>query len=86
MSSGLAALLFAYVLRFLAVSYGPLDSAFERIKPSIALAACSMGASRRELLWRVYLPIPRPGVLSTTLLVLIEVMKKTATLLLRPFG
>lgn len=87
LSSGLAALLFAYVVRFLAVSYGPLDSAFERIKPSIALAARSLGANQRELLWRVYLPILRPGLLSAALLVLVEVMKEMpATLLLRPFG
>jgi len=87
LSGGLAALLFAYVVRFLAVSYGPLDSAFERIKPSIALAARSLGASQREVLWRVYLPILRPGLLSAALLVLIEVMKEMpATLLLRPFG
>jgi iron(III) transport system permease protein len=87
LGSGLAALLFAYVVRFLAVSYGPLDSALERIRPSIALAARSLGASQRELLWRVYLPILRPGLLSAALLVLVEVMKEMpATLLLRPFG
>jgi len=87
LSGGLAALLFAYVVRFLAVSYGPLDSALERIKPSIALAARSLGAGQREILWRVYLPILRPGLLSAALLVLVEVMKEMpATLLLRPFG
>ena len=87
LGSGLAALLFAYVVRFLAVSYGPLDSALERIRPSIALAARSLGASQRELLWRVYLPMLRPGLLSAALLVLVEVMKEMpATLLLRPFG
>ena len=72
LGSGLAALLFAYVVRFLAVSYGPLDSALERIRPSIALAARSLGASQRELLWRVYLPMLRPGLLSAALLVLVE--------------
>ncbi len=87
LGGGLAALLFAYVVRFLAVSYGPLDSALERIKPSIALAARSLGASQRELLWRVYLPMLRPGLVSAALLVLVEVMKEMpATLLLRPFG
>ncbi len=87
LSGGLAALLFAYVVRFLAVSYGPLDSALERIKPSIALAARSLGASQREVVWRVYLPMLRPGLLSAALLVLVEVMKEMpATLLLRPFG
>lgn len=87
LGGGLAALLFAYTVRFLAVSYGPLDSALERIKPSIALAARSLGASQREVVWRVYLPMLRPGLFSAALLVLVEVMKEMpATLLLRPFG
>ena len=87
LGGGLVALLFAYTVRFLAVSYGPLDSALERIKPSIALAARSLGASQREVMWRVYLPMLRPGLLSAALLVLVEVMKEMpATLLLRPFG
>ena len=87
LGGGLAALLFAYVVRFLAVSYGPLDSALERIKPSIVLAARSLGASQGEVVWRVYLPMLRPGLFSAALLVLVEVMKEMpATLLLRPFG
>ena len=35
----LLALLLAYVVRFLAVAYGPIDSAFETIKPTILQAA-----------------------------------------------
>ena len=83
----LVALLLAYGVRFMAVAYGPIDSSFERIKPSLWQAARSLGASNREILWRVSIPLLRSGLLSAGLLVFVEVMKEMpATLLLRPFG
>lgn len=83
----LIALLLAYGVRFMAVAYGPIDSSFERIKPSLWQAARSLGASNREILWRVSIPLLRTGLLSAGLLVFVEVMKEMpATLLLRPFG
>lgn len=87
LASSLVALLFAYLVRFLAVAHSPVDSGLERITPSIAQAARSLGAAHKEILWRIYLPMLRPGLLSAALLVLVEVMKELpATLLLRPFG
>lgn len=83
----LVALLFAYLVRFLAVAHGPVESGLERITPSIAQAARSLGATQKEILWRVYIPMLRPGLISAALLVFVEVMKEMpATLLLRPFG
>lgn len=87
LASSLTALLFAYLVRFLAVAHGPVESGLERITPSITQAARSLGAGQREILWRVYLPMLRPGLFSAALLVFVEVMKEMpATLLLRPFG
>jgi iron(III) transport system permease protein len=86
LSGTLIALLFAYTVRFLAVAHGPVDSALQGIKPSIQQAARSLGAGHREILWRVYLPMLRPGLLTAALLVFVDVMKEMpATLLLRPF-
>lgn len=83
----LIALILAYGVRFMAVAHGPIDSTFERIKPSLWQAARSLGASNWEILWRVSIPILRTGLLSAGLLVFVEVMKEMpATLLLRPFG
>ncbi|MEE8388466.1 MAG: iron ABC transporter permease [Acidiferrobacterales bacterium] len=83
----LLALLLAYVVRFMAVAYGPVDSAFERIKPSLLQAARSLGASNWQILWRISIPMLRAGTFSAALLVFVEVMKEMpATLLLRPFG
>lgn len=81
------ALLFAYLVRFLAVAFGPVDSALERIRPSLLEAAQGLGATQSEILRRIYLPLLSPGILTGLLLVMVDVMKEMpATLLLRPFG
>lgn len=87
LSGTVIALLLAYMVRFMAVAYGPVDSAFERIRPSLLQAARSLGASNWQILWRVSVPMLKAGTFSAALLVFVEVMKEMpATLLLRPFG
>jgi iron(III) transport system permease protein len=80
-------LLAAYWIRFLAVASGPLESSMERIRPTLPEAARSLGAHGSELVWRIYLPMLRPGLLTAMVLVFVDVMKEMpATLLLRPYG
>jgi iron(III) transport system permease protein len=80
-------LLAAYWIRFLAVASGPLESSLERIRPSLPEAARTLGAHGSELVWRIYLPMLRPGLLTAMVLVFVDVMKEMpATLLLRPYG
>lgn len=87
LGGSIAALLLAYLVRFLAVANGPVASALERLRPSVVEAARTLGARGLDLARRVYLPLLRPGLLTAALLVLVEVMKEMpATLLLRPFG
>jgi len=81
------ALVVAYVVRFLAVAYGPIDSGLGRIRHSLAEAARGLGATPAMTLIRIYLPLLRPGLFTAGLLVLVDVMKEMpATMLLRPFG
>lgn len=83
----LAALVLAYLVRFIAVAYGPLESSLARIRPSLPEAARSLGCSGPALFLRVYLPLLLPGALSAALLVFVDVLKEMpATLLMRPFG
>ncbi len=83
----LFALLLAYLVRFMAVAYGPLESSLARIRPSLPQAARSLGVAGPALFLRVYLPLLVPGALSATLLVFVDVLKEMpATLLMRPFG
>ncbi|MBV1872095.1 MAG: iron ABC transporter permease [Gammaproteobacteria bacterium] len=84
---GVVALVLAYVVRFMAVAFGAIDSGFEQLRPSIIEGARTLGASWQRLLRRIYLPMLAPGLLTAMVLVFVDVMKEMpATLLLRPFG
>ncbi|ACO80834.1 iron ABC transporter, permease protein [Azotobacter vinelandii CA] len=83
----LTALLLAYLVRFLAVAFGPLESSLARVRPSLPEAARSLGVGGSQLFRRIYLPLLLPGTLSAVLLVFVDVLKEMpATLLMRPFG
>jgi iron(III) transport system permease protein len=83
----LGALLLAYLVRFMAVAYGPLENSLARIRPSLPQASRSLGVGGPQLFLRVYLPLLVPGALSAALLVFVDVLKEMpATLLMRPFG
>lgn len=83
----LFALLLAYLIRFMAVAHGPLDTSLARIRPSLPEAAQSLGQSSWKVFTRVYLPLLLPGILTAALLVFVDVLKEMpATLLMRPFG
>jgi|TARA_R110000868_G_scaffold178063_3_gene417482 iron(III) transport system permease protein len=83
----LSALLLAYMIRFMAVAYGPLENSLARIRPSLPEASRSLGVGGIGLFFKVYLPLLVPGALSAALLVFVDVLKEMpATLLMRPFG
>lgn len=85
-SGTVLALLFAYVVRFLAVGYLPVEAGFSRIGRSVADAARTLGASSREALFRVELPLLRGALLAAATLVVVDVLKELPlTLILRPF-
>ncbi|MDX2103239.1 MAG: iron ABC transporter permease [Alphaproteobacteria bacterium] len=87
LSGSIAALMYAYLVRFYAVAAEPVTSGFASIRPSIEGAARVLGAGSRRLWLTVHLPLLRPAVLTAALLVLVDVMKELpATLLLRPFN
>jgi iron(III) transport system permease protein len=81
------AMLLAYLARFLAAGFGPIDSAMHRVTPNVEEAARGLGVSGRRLLRRIHIPIIRSGVLTAATLVFVDVMKEMpATLMTRPFG
>ncbi|MCG5538824.1 iron ABC transporter permease [Halorhodospira sp. 9622] len=87
LAGSIFALILAYVVRFMAVAYGAVDSSLERVRPVLRDAARSLGAGDREVIRRIYVPMLAPGLLTALLLVGVDVMKEMpATLLLRPFG
>lgn len=81
-----AALLFAYLVRFLAVSLKTVDASLAKVTPSMDSAARSLGSTPSSTLLRVHAPIVSGGLLTAALLVLVDAMKELpATLILRPF-
>ena len=81
------ALVLAYVLRFLIIGAGGIESGFARIPPSLDQAARGLGAPPGAMLWRVHLPLLRPAMAAAALLVFVDTMKELpATLLLRPLN
>jgi len=87
LSGTLVALVFAYLVRFLAISFNTVEAGFGRITPRMDDAARSLGMSRGGVLGRVLAPLMRGSLLAAGLLVFVDVMKELpATLLVRPFN
>jgi len=86
-TGGIAALVYAYVARFLAVALQSVESGLSRITPSMELAARSLGCSPAATLRQVHFPLLRGSLLTAFLLVFVDVMKELpATLVMRPFN
>lgn len=87
LSGTLFALLFAYTVRFMAVSLGAVQSGLGKVKPSIDSAGRSLGLSPTQVLRQVHVPLMRSSVLTAILIVFVDVLKELpATLILRPFN
>ena len=81
------ALIFAYLVRFLAVSFNTVESSLTKIKPSLDDAARSLGHGPSSTLVKVHAPLMLGGMLTAVMLVFVDVMKELpATLLMRPFN
>lgn len=87
LSGSMAALLYVYAIRFLAVSHSTLDAAIKKRGDSMLHAGRVLGQSGLGLLLRVDLPTLMPAIVSAATLVFVEIVKELpATLLLRPLG
>ncbi|WP_269533442.1 iron ABC transporter permease [Chitinimonas sp. BJYL2] len=83
----LFAMVLAYMARFMAVAFEPVQAAMQRITRSQEEAAASMGLGRRAVLARIHLPLLRGGLFTAALMVFVDVMKEMPiTLMTRPFG
>lgn len=80
------ALLYAYLVRYFAVAYQPVEAGLARVTPQMDASARTLGAGPGEVFVRVHLPLIAPSVLAAGLLVFVDVVKELpATLVLRPF-
>lgn len=86
-SGTLVALLFAYTIRFLAVSLGSVQSGLNAIKPSLDSSARLLGRKPLQVLREIHVPLLRGTVLTAFLIVFVDVLKELpGTIILRPFN
>ncbi len=87
LSGTIIALVYAYLVRFLAVSFSTVEASLGKIKPSLDDAARSLGLNPTSTLVRVHTPIMWGSLLTAGMLVFVDVMKELpATIIIRPFN
>lgn len=87
LTGGIAALVYAYLVRFLAVALQSVEAGLTKVTPSMDDAARSLGATPLGTLTRVHIPLLMPSVLTAALMVFVDVMKELpATFMMRPFN
>lgn len=87
LSGTIVALIFAYLVRFLAVSFGSIEAGLTKIRPSLDDAARSLGSGPTSTLAKIHAPLMGSSLLTALMLVFVDVMKELpATLVIRPFN
>jgi iron(III) transport system permease protein len=87
LTGGVAALVYAYLVRFLAVALQTVETSLGKVTSSMDDAARSLGYGQAATLARVHIPMLRGSLLTAGLLVFVDVMKELpATLVMRPFN
>lgn len=86
-SGTLFALVFAYIVRFMAVGYNPVEAGFQKIGIHINEASRLLGIRSTKTLWKIDLPLIKTSLVSGIILVFVDVLKELPlTLILRPFN
>ena len=82
----LAALVYAYCVRFLAVAFNPIESTALKVNSSIPDSSKMLGVGNLRTFIKIELPLIKTGLLSAFILVFIDVLKELPlTLILKPF-
>lgn len=87
LSGTIFALIFAYVVRFLAVAFNTVEASLEKITPNMDEAAQGMGYSFGKTLRKIHIPMMSGSLFAAIMLVVVDVIKELpATLIVRPFN
>jgi iron(III) transport system permease protein len=87
LAGSVAAVVVAYVIRFLAIAIGFAQAGFARIATEFDDIARMLGAGPGTLARTIHLPLTRPAMWGAALLVFVDCLKELpATLLLRPLN
>ncbi len=87
LSGSIGILVFALLVRFMAMSFGNIEAGLGRISPRCDEAARMLNTGPGGILFRIHLPLLQSSMFTALLLVVVEVMKELpATLMLQPFN
>jgi iron(III) transport system permease protein len=87
LSGTVVAILYGYLARFLALSFGTVEAGLGKVSRNMDGAARTLGANPLEAMARVHFPLVRTSLLTAGLLVFVDCMKELPiTIILRPFG
>ncbi|EIM77087.1 binding-protein-dependent transport system inner membrane protein [Nitritalea halalkaliphila LW7] len=87
LSGTLFVLVFAYIVRFMAVGYNPVEAGFEKVGMHVHEASRLLGSRSTRTLRKIELPLVKTSLISGILLVFVDVLKELPlTLILRPFN
>jgi iron(III) transport system permease protein len=86
-SGTVIAILYGYLARFLALSFGTVEAGLGKVSRNMDGAARTLGAGPLQAMARVHFPLVRTSLLTAGLLVFVDCMKELPiTIILRPFG
>ena len=87
LSGTVVAILYGYLTRFLALSFGTVEAGLGKVSRNMDGAARTLGASPLRAMSRIHFPLIRTSLLTAGLLVFVDCMKELPiTIILRPFG
>ena len=87
LTGSIAALIFAYIVRFMSVALQTVEAGLGKVTPAMDHAARTLGQGASGAFVRVHAPLIRGGLLTAGLIVFVDVMKELpATLIMRPFN
>lgn len=87
LTTSMVMLIFAYIIRFLAIGYNSIESGFEKVGKSFSEASRMLGMSITKTFFRVDLKMIKPAVISGFILVFVDILKELPlTMILRPFN
>jgi len=86
-NGGILILLYAFIIRFLAVAYNPIEANKLKIGNALSESSKLLGKNNLETFFKIEFPLLRAGLISAFILVFVDIMKELPlTLILKPYN
>jgi len=86
-SGGSILLIYAYVVKFINIGVGAVESSLQRVSHTMDDVALLMGHKKFSIMSKIHFPLIKVGLISGSIIIFVDIIKELpATLLLRPFN